>query len=145
MGLKLIHVSKRAPGGRPHRRSNAKFRCVHDCLVYINKCPHKRLTVKNTHYNLPDNAVTDISKRKSNKDPTQYTCNPWPCFGVCFYGCWKPVPFDCRNHQPMMTLSNVNIFRVTGPLYEEFTDHRWIPYTKASDAGLWCFLWSAPE
>ena len=22
---------------------------------------------------------------------------------------------------------------------------RWIPCTKASDAGLWCFLWSAPE
>ena len=23
--------------------------------------------------------------------------------------------------------------------------HRWIPRTKASDAELWCFLWSAPE
>ena len=27
----------------------------------------------------------------------------------------------------------------------EFTGHRWIPRTKASDAELWCFLWSAPE
>ena len=26
----------------------------------------------------------------------------------------------------------------------EFTGHRWIPPTKASDAELWCFLWSAP-
>ena len=26
-----------------------------------------------------------------------------------------------------MTSSNGNIFRVTGPLFEEFTDHRWIP------------------
>ena len=25
------------------------------------------------------------------------------------------------------------------------TGHRWIPHTKASDAELWCFLWSAPE
>ena len=25
----------------------------------------------------------------------------------------------------------------------EFTGHRWIPHTKASDAELWCFLWSA--
>ena len=25
------------------------------------------------------------------------------------------------------------------------TVHRWIPLTKASDAELWCFLWSAPE
>ena len=41
----------------------------------------------------------------------------------------------------MMTSSNGNIFRVTG----HFTGHRWIPRTKASDAELWCFLWSAPE
>ena len=26
----------------------------------------------------------------------------------------------------------------------EFTGDRWIPRTKASDAGLWCFLWSGP-
>ena len=44
-----------------------------------------------------------------------------------------------------MTLSNGNIFRVTGPLYGEFTGPIWIPHTKASDAELWCFLWSAPE
>ena len=35
-------------------------------------------------------------------------------------------------------------FRVTGLLREEFTGHRWIPLTKASDAQLWCFLWSGP-
>ena len=45
----------------------------------------------------------------------------------------------------MMTSSNGNIFRVTGPLWGGFTGHRWIPYIKASDAELWCFLWSAPE
>ena len=36
-------------------------------------------------------------------------------------------------------------FHVTGPLCGEFTGHRWIPLTKASDAELWCFLWSVPE
>ena len=45
----------------------------------------------------------------------------------------------------MMTSSNGNFFRVTGLLCGEFTDLRWIPRTKASDAELWCFLWSAPE
>ena len=45
----------------------------------------------------------------------------------------------------VMTSSNGNIFRVTGPLCGEFTGHRWIPLTKTSDAKLWCFLWSAPE
>ena len=44
----------------------------------------------------------------------------------------------------MMTSSNRNIFRVTGPLCGEFTatSHRWIPRTKASDADLWGSLWS---
>ena len=32
-------------------------------------------------------------------------------------------------------------FRGTGPL----CDHWWIPLTKASDAQLWRFIWSAPE
>ena len=45
----------------------------------------------------------------------------------------------------MMTSSNGNIFLVTGPLWWESTDDRWIPITKASDAELWCFVWSAPE
>ena len=38
----------------------------------------------------------------------------------------------------MMTSSNGNIFRVTGPLWGESTGHWWIPLTKANDAELWC-------
>ena len=51
-----------------------------------------------------------------------------------------PMSWDHR-----MTSSNGNIFRVTGPLCGEFTGRRWIPLTKASDAELWCFLWSLSE
>ena len=40
----------------------------------------------------------------------------------------------------MMTSSNGNNFRVTGLFCGEFTGHRWIHLTKASDAVLWCFL-----
>ena len=36
----------------------------------------------------------------------------------------------------MMTSSNGNIFRVTGPVCGEFTGSRWIPHTKSSDAEL---------
>ena len=36
----------------------------------------------------------------------------------------------------MMTSSNGNSFRDTGPLCGEFTGHRWIPHTKAGDAEL---------
>ena len=40
----------------------------------------------------------------------------------------------------MMTSSNGNSFRVTGHLCGEFTGPRWIPRTKASDAGLYVSL-----
>ena len=45
----------------------------------------------------------------------------------------------------MMTSSNKNIFRVTGPLWGETTGHWWIPLTKSSDSEPWCIRWSAPE
>ena len=45
----------------------------------------------------------------------------------------------------MITSPTGNISRVTGPLYGEFTGHRWVSLTKASDAELWCFLWSPSE
>ena len=44
----------------------------------------------------------------------------------------------------LSTSSNGNFFRVTEPLCGEFTGNQWIPRTKASDAELWYFLWSAP-
>ena len=40
----------------------------------------------------------------------------------------------------MTTSSNGNIFHITGHLCGEFTGHRWIPLTKASDVELWCFF-----
>ena len=44
-----------------------------------------------------------------------------------------------------MTSSIGYIFCITGLLCGEFTDHRRVPLTKASDAELWCFPWSVPE
>ena len=44
-----------------------------------------------------------------------------------------------------MTSSNGNIFCIAGLLWGESTGHQWIPLAKASDAELWCFLWSVPE
>ena len=40
----------------------------------------------------------------------------------------------------MMTSSNGNIFRFTGPVCKKFTGHRWIPLRKASDAELWYYF-----
>ena len=44
-----------------------------------------------------------------------------------------------KGEDHIMTSSNGNSFRVTGPWC------RWIPRTKASDAEFWYFLWSTPE
>ena len=40
------------------------------------------------------------------------------------------------NMYPTMTPTNGNFFHVTGPLWGEFTGHRWISFTKASDTEL---------
>ena len=40
----------------------------------------------------------------------------------------------------LMTSSNGNISRFTGPLWGESTGLRWIPLTKANDGELWNFL-----
>ena len=56
-----------------------------------------------------------------------------------------PILLHCYLYLFMMTSSNGNIFRVTGPLWGESTGHRWIPLTEASYVELWYFLWSSPE
>ena len=67
----------------------------------------------------------------------------WRVFGACAVRTYRVNPSE--DFKSMMASSNGNIFRVTGHLCGEITGHRWIPRTKASDAELWCFLWSAPE
>ena len=54
------------------------------------------------------------------------------------------VIFKTITHR-MTTSSNGNIFCVIDPLWGESTGHRWVPFTKTSDAEFSCFLWSAPE
>ena len=55
------------------------------------------------------------------------------------------LPQSCTQPLIMVSSSNGNIFRITGPLCREFTGHRCIPLTKASDVQLCYFLWSVPE
>ena len=61
-----------------------------------------------------------------------------------------------RDGNPMV-FHKCTLISVASPGYEQpteakaymaqrdFSGRRWIPLTKASDAELWCFLWSAPE
>ena len=65
-----------------------------------------------------------------------------------FYPCSqsKDCPWQWRIHDEwrwnlitMVTSSNGSFFCITGPLWGESTGHRWLPFTKACDAELWCF------
>ena len=91
---------------------------------------------------------------QSSRDPRPiclYTFTKWPTYvdDMRSRGWWRWVDNNGPENKYreathiMMTSSNGNIFHVTGTLCGEFTGHRWIPRTKASDAELWCFLWSA--
>ena len=55
---------------------------------------------------------------------------------------WHRLQMSCNY---MIMSSNGNIFRITDLFWKETTGYRWISLTKANDAELWCFLWSAPE
>ena len=61
------------------------------------------------------------------------------CNNIKWTRVWAPE--RCDSHVAPL---NGNVFRVIGPLCGDFTGDRWITHTKASDAELWCFLWSAP-
>ena len=54
----------------------------------------------------------------------------------------------CKRYPPpihMMMSSNLKHFPRNWPFVRGIHRSRWIPHTKASDAELWCFLWSASE
>ena len=62
------------------------------------------------------------------------------------YAHWKiNWHYPLTRTQTMMTSSNGIIFCASGPLCGEFSGHWWIPLTNASDAELWCFIWSTPK
>ena len=63
----------------------------------------------------------------------------------CFIVYWYSVTNLLSDlYTDVMVSWNESIFPVTGLLCEEITGYRWIPPTKASDAELWCYFWSAP-
>ena len=70
--------------------------------------------------------------------------DPWVWHACCEFEVF-PTFYSGYSTWTIVTQSNANIFRVTGPLWGESTDHRWICLAKASDAKLWCFLWSASK
>ena len=67
----------------------------------------------------------------------KYTC--------CFIFNALSQGYAYNTQRTMMTSSDGNVSHVIGPLWGETIGHRRSPLTKASDTGLWDFLWSALE
>ena len=113
---------------------------IHDWIIDI----HVR--IMDIHY--INNWLMDSLDRRMDIDFRAFI-SAFPRYGKSTFlrfGCLNVLgPISSDDFHSMMTSSNGNIFRVTGPLCGEFTCHRWIPLTKANDMELWCFLWSATE
>ena len=78
--------------------------------------------------------------------PAVVSANQIPGLKILVYMWYtQPIFTDIGHISYDIVTSNGDIFRITGPLCGEFIGPRWIPLTQASDAELWCFLWSAPQ
>ena len=100
--------------------------------LYQRKCkPKTSIPMKKWPTNLVNDQVNGaiLPSRRSNECETRWRLYP-------------EIRTQYQYHKPkvMMTSSNGKTFRVTGPLWEESTGHRWIPLPKASDAELWCYF-----
>ena len=140
MGLKLIHASKKGPrcpthihipqsiglysGHRSHRPPRNPYP-----IIDLDMCWCIMFEISRFPWPIP---------QRERSVPTASTlAGLSPC-----NACKHVLPYTMS---PMVTSSNGNIFLRYWPLWGEFTGDRWIPLTKASDAELWCLLWSAPE
>ena len=104
------------------------------------------VTVFSDNYAWPQTGLAEISDTVWNHWPNTCMCKSTICllYGVNKLGftCYETTIYMYKIHDDVIKWK---VFRVTGPLCGEFTGPRWIPRTKASDAELWCFLWSASE
>ena len=135
-----------------------------EILIEIYICLFKKMHLKTSSANrrpcclvLNMLMAKDMDKWSHPYKTIAYTCNPSPIHylnvkrgrllrhrWVVIAGVTIVVPYHVVEFL-MMTPSNGNIFRVTGPLRVDSTGQRWISLTKASDTELWFFLWSTPK
>ena len=115
--------------GITHKESSKRSRLV--ALAWSLRCYPIFLTVTTTKYTKHKAHISGVKKNSGH---------------ACGSDMLEILAGDMLFSIVMMTSSNGNIFRVTDPLCGELTGHHvWIPRTKASDAKLWYFPWSAPE
>ena len=147
------------------QNSNRKYMC------FLEKRPHTATTqiyISGVNFQLMTCAVAsclpeDSSRRRLATIPgiSDYYSEPliivlqnrhviyvtfwWELICLLDFKLWEECVRWLWGAKTMMASSNGNLFRKTGHLCAEFIGPRWIPSTKASNAELWCFLWSASE
>ena len=115
-----------------HYVFNAADERIEWAVVGTFVCQCLRCDVEQTFWSYQFNSLLRLTTNKPSK------LNITGCF-VRGIRRWVPGVFPLQSASNVESHRNWNIFRVTGPLCGEFTGHRWIPRTKASDAELWCF------
>ena len=109
------------------------------------------LTLKDivSTYNIIITTKSSPPNTTTSNPPTHHPTPPHKFHRLSFLRIWLTISrYGFRQQpgdNPMMTSSNGDIFCVTGHLCGKFTGPLWIPLTKASDAELWCFLWTGSE
>ena len=124
---KMIHVGKNK---QELLISNLNFR-YHKTKTYI----YKQLPDTSDWLHVYRNISIIRPEIPANIDYMTFDLPIERCLDINYASRWPTI---------MMTSSNGNIFRVTDPLCGEFTGSGEFP-PNASDAELWCFLWSASE
>ena len=85
------------------------------------------------------------ASRTAIKDAITFTwhhCNMTSSFHHVLYHQVPPIRVTCFRHDDVIKWKH---FPRTWPFVRGIHRSRWIPNTKASDAELWCFLWSVSE
>ena len=98
------------------------------------------------------NKTLFITSAPSLETPNERTWPPGPSISlrpgvICIRNSKIPWGIDTVANASVFSWwrhQMVTFFALLALLCGEFTGHWWYPLTKASDAELWCFLWSAP-
>ena len=125
---------------------------VFECVHFVRKCVVNVLWKWEMHWNVTLMKFSPLAPPKN----VNFWCSHWKKisskwhfrFSVSAYVLTSSIVTAIRSWAYNFTDHDDVIKWKHFPRYWQFvrrtTGHRWIPLTKASDAELWCFLWSAP-
>ena len=96
---------------------------------------------------------TTMTSDESEVEEQSKTYNAHQWMAKYIHRLWQPYVHNeiiLTQSMPTITIQHDDVikwkhFPRNWPFVRGIHQSRWIPHTKASDAELWCFLWSASE